>query len=211
MVSRGRVRAPPWLLPHVVIPGFIPGIFIRDTHVDGRNTCSFDVIVTTPFAACSERTYISPDTEPRPTMERIGASEARRHGTRALDRVTQDESLTSARHGKPVARLLPVPHYRERAREATVRIVERGKHLQLAIADLIAKDRGNIITATYARPLGGNLIDNVKRFPSLHTKPDHIYLDQSTTLIHLIKTSIYQLDHPYFNLRVTKLSSLLVS
>ncbi len=156
MVSRGRGDAPPWLLPHVVIaglvpgiratlstnyyivmPGFIPGIFLRDTDVDGRNKCH-DVIVMTPLAACSDRAYISPDTEPRPTMERISASEARRHLPRLLDRIAQGESLTITRHGKPVARLVPMSHDRDRAQQAAACILERRKHLKrVPLTDLM--------------------------------------------------------------------------
>ena len=41
-------------------------------------------------------------------MNRIGASEASRHLPRLLDRIARGESLTITRHGKPVARLVPV-------------------------------------------------------------------------------------------------------
>ena len=65
-------------------------------------------------------------------MERIGASEARRHLPRLLDRAARGESLTITRHDKPVARLVPMPHDRERAREAAARIMERRKHVKRA-------------------------------------------------------------------------------
>ena len=91
-----------------------------------------------PLAAYSDRAYISPDTKPRPTMKRIGASEARRHLSRLLDRVAQDESLTTTRHGKPVARLVPMPHDCERAQEAAARILERRRHLKrVPLTDLM--------------------------------------------------------------------------
>ena len=51
-------------------------------------------------------------------MERIGATEAKTHLPRLLDRVARGESLTITRHGKPVARLVPVMGDRDRAREA---------------------------------------------------------------------------------------------
>ena len=71
-------------------------------------------------------------------MKRIGASEARRHLPRLLDRAAQGESLTITRHGKPVARLVPLAHDRERAQKATARIVERRRHLKRALlANLI--------------------------------------------------------------------------
>ena len=71
-------------------------------------------------------------------MERIGASEARRHLPRLLDRVAQGESLTITRHGKPVARLVPMPHDRDRAQQAAARILERRRHIKrVPLADLM--------------------------------------------------------------------------
>ncbi len=70
-------------------------------------------------------------------MDQIGATEARRHLSRLLDRVAQGESLTVTRHGKPVARLVPVTHDYERAREAAARIIERRRHIKsMPLADL---------------------------------------------------------------------------
>ena len=70
-------------------------------------------------------------------MERIGASDARRHLPRLLDRVARGESLTITRHGKPVAQLVPVARDRARAREAAARILERRCHFnRVPIADL---------------------------------------------------------------------------
>ena len=72
-------------------------------------------------------------------MDRIGAYEAKTHLPRLLDRVAQGESLTITRHGKPVARLVPVTDDRERAREAAARILERRRHLKrVPLADLMA-------------------------------------------------------------------------
>ena len=72
-------------------------------------------------------------------MNRIGASEASRHLPRLLDRIARGESLTITRHGKPVARLVPVAGDHERAKEAAARIVERRRHLKrMPLADLIA-------------------------------------------------------------------------
>ena len=53
-----------------------PGISIRRALMDGRNKCGHDVIVVASLAACSGRSYISAETEPRPTIQRIGASQA---------------------------------------------------------------------------------------------------------------------------------------
>ena len=75
-------------------------------------------------------------------MERIGASEARSHLPRLLNRVAQGESLTITRYGKRVARLVSIAHDSERAREAAACIVERPKHLEhlkrVPLADLMA-------------------------------------------------------------------------
>jgi len=72
-------------------------------------------------------------------MESIGAYEARTHLAQLLDRVARGESLTITRHGKPVARLVPVAGDRDRAREAAARIAERRRHLKLTpLAELMA-------------------------------------------------------------------------
>ena len=72
-------------------------------------------------------------------MDQIGAYEAKTHLPRLLDRVAQGESLTITRHGKPVARLVPVADDRKRAKEAAARIMERRRHLKrVPLADLIA-------------------------------------------------------------------------
>ncbi len=72
-------------------------------------------------------------------MERIGAYEAKTHLPRLLDRVARGESLTITRHGRPVARLVPVAGERGLAQEAAARIVERRRHLKrVPLADLLA-------------------------------------------------------------------------
>lgn len=71
-------------------------------------------------------------------MDSVGAYEAKTHLPRLLDRVAQGESLTITRHGRPVARLVPVVSDRERAQEAMVRIVERRSQLKRApLAELL--------------------------------------------------------------------------
>ena len=65
-------------------------------------------------------------------MERVGAYEAKTHLPKLLDRVVQGESLTITRHGRPVAKLVPVADDRARAREAAARIFERRRRLKLA-------------------------------------------------------------------------------
>ena len=72
-------------------------------------------------------------------MERIGSTEARAHLPRLLDRVARGESLIITRHGKPVAQLVPVTGERDRAQEASARIIERRRHLKrVPLADLVA-------------------------------------------------------------------------
>ncbi len=73
-------------------------------------------------------------------MDRIGAYEAKTHLSQLLDRVAAGESLTITRHGRPVARLVPVDEDdRARARAAARRILERRKRLpqRVSIAELI--------------------------------------------------------------------------
>ena len=59
-------------------------------------------------------------------MDRNGASDARRHLHRLLDRVARSESVTITRYGKPVARLVPVTSDRDRAKQAAAGIVLSG-------------------------------------------------------------------------------------
>ncbi len=71
-------------------------------------------------------------------MNSVGAYEAKTHLPRLLDRVVRGESLTITRHGRPVARLVPVARDRERAQEAMARIVERRSQLKRApLAELL--------------------------------------------------------------------------
>ncbi len=62
-------------------------------------------------------------------METIGAFEAKTHLPQLLERVARGESLTITKHGKPVARLVPVGSNRKRAREAAARIIERRRNI----------------------------------------------------------------------------------
>ena len=59
------------------MPGTPPDL-IRGPGMTRWGQGEVDFVRGTPLAARSDRTYISPNTEPRPTMKRIGASEARR-------------------------------------------------------------------------------------------------------------------------------------
>ncbi len=51
-------------------------------------------------------------------MRQIGAYEAKTHLPRLLDEVEWGESVTITRHGRPVARLVPVSARRRSVREA---------------------------------------------------------------------------------------------
>lgn len=72
-------------------------------------------------------------------MQTIGAYEAKTHLPRLLERVARGETLTITRHGRPIARLVPVEiDDRERAAQAARRIEERRKRLgQATVAELI--------------------------------------------------------------------------
>ena len=72
-------------------------------------------------------------------MESIGAYEAKTHLPRLLERVIRGESLTITRHGRPVARLVPVEDDdRSRALRASRRILERRSRLtRLSLSELL--------------------------------------------------------------------------
>ncbi|MYA32888.1 MAG: type II toxin-antitoxin system Phd/YefM family antitoxin [Gemmatimonadales bacterium] len=64
-------------------------------------------------------------------MDSVGAYEAKTHLPRLLRRVMEGESLTITRHGRPVARLVPVEaDERARAYEAARRIRESRRRLK---------------------------------------------------------------------------------
>jgi prevent-host-death family protein len=65
-------------------------------------------------------------------MPQIGAFEAKTHLSELLDRVAAGEELVIARHGRPVARLVPVADaQRERVADAVrrLRVLRRGATL----------------------------------------------------------------------------------
>ena len=71
-------------------------------------------------------------------MENIGAYEARTHLPRLLERVMRGESLTITRHGRPLARLVPVDDDRDRALWASRRLLERRSRLaRTSLSELI--------------------------------------------------------------------------
>ncbi len=64
-------------------------------------------------------------------MQTVDSSEANTHLPRLLDRVAQGESLTITRHGRPVARLVPIENTtRERAERAAQRLISRRRLLK---------------------------------------------------------------------------------
>ena len=73
-------------------------------------------------------------------METVGAYEAKTHLPRLLERVRRGESVTITKHGRPVARLVPVAvDDGERARQAASRIRSRRRRLEGApLAELVA-------------------------------------------------------------------------
>lgn len=79
-------------------------------------------------------------------MNTVGAYEAKTHLSELLDRVERGERVTITRHGKPVARLVPVPGAPDRTvDEAIDGILEarRGRTLGegLGVRDLIQEGR----------------------------------------------------------------------
>jgi prevent-host-death family protein len=53
-------------------------------------------------------------------METVGAFEAKTHLSSLLERVERGETVTITRHGKPVARLVPVEHRNPEAIKAAI-------------------------------------------------------------------------------------------
>ena len=70
-------------------------------------------------------------------MRAVGAFEAKNKLGQLLDLVEQGEEITITRHGKEVARLVPVRpiHSREQARAAIRRIRERAEQCKLGAFD----------------------------------------------------------------------------
>ena len=69
----------------------------------------------------------------------IGVCETKTHLSKLLDRVTRGENLTITRHGKLVAKLVPVTTDREQTKEALEQIAELRRHAKLVpLAELMA-------------------------------------------------------------------------
>lgn len=77
-------------------------------------------------------------------MKRIGVYEAKTHLPRLLDEVERGETITITRHGRPVARLVPVSGRRRSVQETIEAIEEfrKGHTLgDLTIRELIEEGR----------------------------------------------------------------------
>ena len=77
-------------------------------------------------------------------MKQIGVYEAKTHLPRLLDEVARGESITITRHGRPVARLVPVVGRRRSVREAieAIEAFRQGHTLgDLTIRELIEEGR----------------------------------------------------------------------
>jgi prevent-host-death family protein len=81
-------------------------------------------------------------------MKTIQASEAKTHFLRILDKVEKGESVTVSRHGKAIARIVPIPpsedERRERIERAMANIREIRKRTKpVSIEEILsARDEG---------------------------------------------------------------------
>ena len=77
-------------------------------------------------------------------MKQVGVYDAKTHLPRILDEVERGESITITRHGRPVARLIPVRGRRRNVGETIESIEEfRRSHTlgELTVRDLIEEGR----------------------------------------------------------------------
>ena len=77
-------------------------------------------------------------------MKQIGVYEAKTHLPRLLDEVERGESVTITRHGKPVARLVPIERRKRSVSEAidAIRELRKGNVLgDITIRELIEEGR----------------------------------------------------------------------
>jgi prevent-host-death family protein len=79
-------------------------------------------------------------------MRSVGTFEAKTHLSALLERVQRGEEITITRHGRPVARLVPVAAAPERARladtVARLKAFRRGRALgDLSVNDLVEAGR----------------------------------------------------------------------
>lgn len=77
-------------------------------------------------------------------MAKVGAYEAKTHLPALLERVERGEQITITRHGKPIARLVPIdPSSPERRREAVAALQDfaKGRTLGVPVKQLIEEGR----------------------------------------------------------------------
>ena len=77
-------------------------------------------------------------------MREVGVYDAKTHLARLLDEVEQGETITITRHGKPVAKLVPITPRRKDVNEVIEEILEarKGRTLgDITIRDLINEGR----------------------------------------------------------------------
>ncbi len=78
-------------------------------------------------------------------MKKLGVYDAKTHLARLLDEVEKGESITITRHGRPVARLVPVPGRRKRSVAETIAAIResrKGNRLDgLTVRELIEEGR----------------------------------------------------------------------
>ena len=77
-------------------------------------------------------------------MKQVGVYEAKTHLPRLLDEVERGETVTITRHGRPVAKIVPVGGKRRSVEEAIEAILEFGRHHprgDLNIKELIDEGR----------------------------------------------------------------------
>jgi prevent-host-death family protein len=77
-------------------------------------------------------------------MKQVGVYDAKTHLPRLLDAVERGETITITRHGRPVARLVPVKPNRRSVEEAIEELREFGRRHPLGdlkIRDLIEEGR----------------------------------------------------------------------
>ena len=74
----------------------------------------------------------------------VGVYEAKTHLTALLDRVERGEQFTITKHGRPIARLVPIKlSDKERRRDAIARLLEfrKGRTLGVPLKQLIEEGR----------------------------------------------------------------------
>lgn len=77
-------------------------------------------------------------------MKRVGVHDAKTQLPRLLDEVERGASITITRHGKPIARLVPVEAPKRTVEQAVEELVEFGKRHEvvgLSIRELIDSGR----------------------------------------------------------------------